>query len=91
MPPSVRAITLRFPPRIYSTDCTDPRRMRHDCGVDPDLCCGVRPLRGRRGARSDQALIARPMGLAATGGNTGATAPRDEAPVKPQSPQVPCV
>src|SRR3954470_13699348 len=58
MPPSVRAITLRFPPRIYSTDRTDPRRMRHDCGVDPDLCGGVRPLRGRRGARSDQALIA---------------------------------
>ena len=58
LPPSVRAITLRFPPRIYSADRTDPRRMRHDCGVDPDLCGGVRPLRGRRGARSDQALIA---------------------------------
>ena len=58
LPPSVRAITLRFPPRIYSADRTDPRRMRHDCGVDPDLCGGVRPLRGRRRARSDQALIA---------------------------------
>src|SRR5258707_1271700 len=55
IPPSVRALTLRFPPRIYPADRTDPRRMRHDCGVDPDLCSGVRPLRGRRGARSDQA------------------------------------
>jgi hypothetical protein len=76
---SVNALTLRLQPRIYSADRTDPRRMRHDCGVDPDLCGGVRSLRGRCGARADQALIARPLRLAATDGIAGATAPQDEA------------
>jgi len=58
----VKALTPRFPRRIYSADRTDPRRMRHDCGVDPDLRGGVRALRGRRGARSDQALMGPPAG-----------------------------
>jgi len=31
------------------------------------------------------------MEFAGTGSNAGATAPRDEALVKPRSPQVPCV
>jgi hypothetical protein len=85
MPPSVRAITLRFPPRIYSTDRTDPRRMRHDCGVDPDLRGGVHPLRGRRGARSDQALIAA-RGARSHRLEHGAVAPRDEAAVTALAP-----
>ena len=52
-------IALAAAPLLFRP-CWSGGGMRHDCGLDRDLCSAVRPLRGGRERRAFERLIVHP-------------------------------